>query len=163
MHYRSYTLYSDSILVGRALAQLAQAPTQDYHSYTHPLLGNVGEEVTSPNGSPVRWQENTELLSFCGLTGTPQRVSLLGLGGKECSFGVHGAYVDGVGLPALPQAKAELFVWCVQRPCLAGQKKIAAAPIALTFPPVKQRPMKDSLRLRNQDYLHVLYTSQVAL
>ena len=97
---------------GRALAQLAQAPTQDYHSYTHALLGGVGEDVTSPNGSPVKWQANTELLSICGLTGTPQRVSLLGFGGKECSFGVHSAYVDGVRLPALPQAEAELFV-CV--------------------------------------------------
>ena len=77
---------------------------------------------------------------------------------------MQGADVDGVGLPALPQAEAELFVWCVQRPCLAGQKKnIAAAPITLTFPPVKQRQMNDSLRLRNQDYLHVLYASQVAL
>ena len=97
---------------GRALLQLAQAPTQDYHSYTHALLGVVEDEVTSPNGSPVKWQENTELLSICGLTGTPQRISLLGLGRKERSFGVHSAYVDGVGLPALPQAEAELFV-CV--------------------------------------------------
>ena len=127
---------------GRALAQLAQAPTQDYHSYTHALLRGVGDEVTSPNGSPVRWQKNTELLRVCGLTGTPQCVSLLGLGGKECFSGVHGAYADGVGLPTLPQAEAELFVWCVQRPCLAGQRKtIAAAPITLTFPPVKQRQM----------------------
>ena len=56
-------------------------------------------------------------------------------------------------------------VICLVRsaPLLAGQNKIAAAPIALTFPPVKQRQMKDSLRLRNQDYLHVLYASQVAL
>ena len=36
---------------------------------------------------------------------------LLGLGGKECT-GVHGADVDEVGLPALPQAEAELLV-CV--------------------------------------------------
>ena len=44
-----------------------------------------------------------------------------------------------------------------------AEKKVAAAPITLTFPPVKQRQMKDSLRLRNQDYLHVLYASQTAL
>ena len=69
----------------RALAQLAQAPTQDYHSYTHALLGGAGEEVTSPNGSPMGWQENAELLSVCGLTGTLQQVSLLGLRGKECT------------------------------------------------------------------------------
>ena len=97
---------------GRALLQLAQAPTQDYHSYTHALLGGAEGEVTSPSGSPVKRQANTELLSICGLTGTPQRVSLLGLGEKECSCGVHSAYVDGVGLTALPQAEAELFV-CV--------------------------------------------------
>ena len=77
-----------------------------------PLRGNPSPESTYLPTSPVRIQENTELLSVCGLTGTPQRVSLLGLGGKECSWGVHSAYVDGVGLLALPQAEAELFV-CV--------------------------------------------------
>ena len=97
---------------GQALLQLAQAPTQDYHSYTHALLGGVGGEVTSPISSHVEWQANTELLSICGLTGTPRHISLQGLGGKECSWGVHSAYVDGVGLLALPQAEAELFV-CV--------------------------------------------------
>ena len=97
---------------GRALLELAQAPTQDYHSCTHALLGGVEGEVTSPSGSPVRLQESTELLSVCGLTETPQRVSLLGLGGKERSFVVHSAYVDGVGLPALPRVEAESFV-CV--------------------------------------------------
>ena len=34
---------------GRAHLQLAQAPTQDYHSCTHALLGVVEDEVTSPN------------------------------------------------------------------------------------------------------------------
>ena len=29
---------------GRALQQLAQVPTQDYHSYTHPLLGGLEEQ-----------------------------------------------------------------------------------------------------------------------
>ena len=97
---------------GRALLQLARAPTQDYHSYTHALLGGVEDEVKSPSGSPARIQEDTELLSVCGLTRTPQRFSVLGLRGKECSWGVHSADVDGVGLLALPQAEAELFV-CV--------------------------------------------------
>ena len=71
---------------GRALLQLAQAPTQVYHSYMHALLGGVEGEVTSPSGSPVTLQENTELLSVCDLTGTPQRVSLLELGAKQCSL-----------------------------------------------------------------------------
>ena len=97
---------------GQALLQLAQAPSQDYHSYTHPLLGGVEDEDKSPSGSPVRIQETTELLSVCGLTGTPQRISQLALGGRECSWGVYSAYVDGVGLLALPQAEAELVV-CV--------------------------------------------------
>ena len=31
---------------GRALGQLAQAPTQDYHSYTHTLLGVAKAKVS---------------------------------------------------------------------------------------------------------------------
>ena len=54
---------------GGALLQLAQAPTQDYHSYTHTLLGVVEEHVVGPNDPPVKEQENTALLSNCGLTG----------------------------------------------------------------------------------------------
>ena len=54
---------------GRALLQLAQAPTQDYHSYTHTLLGVVEEHVVGPHDPPVKEQENTALLSNCGLTG----------------------------------------------------------------------------------------------
>ena len=83
---------------GRAPLQLAQAPTQDYHSSTHALPRGVEDEDKSPSGSPVGVQENTELLSFCGLTGTPQRVSLLGLGGKGCSCCVHSLNVEDVGL-----------------------------------------------------------------
>ena len=124
----------------RALLELAQAPTEDYHSYTHTLLGRVGGEVTSPSGSPMKWQANTELLSICGHTGTPQRVSLPGLGGKECSWGKHSAYVDGVGLLVLPQAEGELFVCVISALFQQGRKKgNAAAPITVTFPPVKQR------------------------
>ena len=95
---------------GRALLQLAQAPTQDYHSYTHALLGGVDEGDTSPSGSPGRLQESTELLSFCGLTGTPQRGSLLGLGGKGCSCRVHSVDVEGVGLRLPLLADSQLVV-----------------------------------------------------
>ena len=95
---------------GRALLQLAQAPTQDYHSYTHTLLDGVDEEDTSPSGSPVRLQENTELLCVCGLTGTPQRVSLLGLGGKGCSFDVHSVNVEDVRLRLPLLAELQLVV-----------------------------------------------------
>ena len=97
---------------GRALLQLAQAPTQDYHSYTHALLGGVEEGDTSPSGSPVTLQENTELLSVCGLTGTPQRVSLPGLGGKGCSCSVHSVDVEDVGLRLPLLAESQLVV-CV--------------------------------------------------
>ena len=39
---------------GVALLQLAQAPTLDYHSYTHALLGGVEDQVVSPNDPPVK-------------------------------------------------------------------------------------------------------------
>ena len=46
----------------------------------------------------MRKQENTALLSSCGLRGTPLRVSLLGLGGKGFTSGVHSVNVEDVGL-----------------------------------------------------------------
>ena len=79
-------------------------------------------------------------------------------------FGVYSVDVDGIGLPALPQAEAELSVWCDQRPCLAGhKKKTAAAPIHPDLPTCRAKADDWGLRLRNQDYLDVLYASQVAL
>ena len=39
---------------GRALLQLAQAPSQDYHSHTHALLGGVEDQVVSPNDPAVK-------------------------------------------------------------------------------------------------------------
>ena len=39
---------------GQALVELAQAPTQDYHSYTHTLLGVVEERVVGPSDPPVK-------------------------------------------------------------------------------------------------------------
>ena len=99
-------------LGGRAILQLAQAPTQDYHSYTHTLLGGVEDEDKSPSCSPVRIQENTQLLSVSGPTSTPQRVSLLGLGGKGCSCCVHSVNVEGVGLRLPLLAESQLVV-CV--------------------------------------------------
>ena len=90
----------------------AQAPIQAYHSYTHTLRGVVEENVPGPNGQPVKVQENTALLSNCGLTGTPLRVSLSGLGGKEFSVCVHSVYDDVVGLSSPLLAEAQ-FVDCV--------------------------------------------------
>ena len=56
-----------------------------------------------------RRQENTVLLSNCGLTGTSQHVSQLGLGGKRRTGGVHSVDVDGVKLPSPLLAEAQLI------------------------------------------------------
>ena len=76
---------------------------------------------------------------------------------------MHGADVEGVGLPALPQAEAELFVWCSQRPFLAGQKKNRCCTNHPDLPTCKTEAKDLGLRQRNQDSLHVLYASQAAL
>ena len=76
----------------------AQASIQAYHSDTHTLVGAVHEEVSGPSGPPVEVQENTALLSDCGLTGTSLHVTLSGLGGKGCSICVHGVDDGEVGL-----------------------------------------------------------------
>ena len=90
----------------------AQALTLAYHSYTHALLGVVEEGVSGPSGPPVKGQENTALLSDCGLTVTPLRISLSGLGRKECSVCVHSLYVEDVGLLSPPLDEVQ-FVDCV--------------------------------------------------
>ena len=88
----------------------AHALTQAYHSYTHTLLHVVEEHVQGPNGPPVKVQENTALLSDCGLTGTPLRVSLSGLGEKECSLCVHSVYDEQVALPSPLTAEVQFFL-----------------------------------------------------
>ena len=52
LHYTPYLQWHHP--GGRAPLQLAQAPTQDYHSYTHSLLGGVDDQVVSPNVPPVK-------------------------------------------------------------------------------------------------------------
>ena len=59
----------------------------------------------------MKVQENTALLSDCGLTGTSLHVPLSGLGGKECSVCVHSMNVDDVGL-SLPLLAEVQFVAC---------------------------------------------------
>ena len=93
----------------------AQALTQAYHSYTHTLLGVVEEHVPGPNGPPVKVQENTALLSDCGLTGTPLHVSLSGVGGKECSVCVHSMYDEQVGMPLPLTAEVQFFCCDLRR------------------------------------------------
>ena len=88
----------------------AQALTQVYHSYTHTLLGVVEQHVPGPIGPSVKVQDNTALLSDCGLTGTPLRVSLSGLGGKECSVCVHSVYDDVVRLSSPLTAEVQFLL-----------------------------------------------------
>ena len=115
----------------------AQALTLAYHSYTHTLLGVVEEHVLGPCGTPVKGQENIVLLSNCGLTGTPLRVSLSGLGGMECSFCVHSVYVKDVGLP-LPLPGDVQFVDCVisARFGVRRKSKVAERNCRCTNPPL---------------------------
>ena len=110
---------------------------------------------------PVRKQENTALLSGCGLTGTPLRLSLSGLGGRECSACVHS--VDGNEVVLHSPLLVELqFVVCDPR-SIVWRCSSGTAPITLTFPLEEQRRMKERLQQRNQDRLHVLYAPQSAL
>ena len=99
-----------------------------------------GKGHMSPNGPPVKRQENTALLSNCGLTGTPQHVSLLGLGGEGRTGGVHSADVDGVELPSPLLAEAQSIDCGICAACFsAAQRDCTHHPEYL--PPVQQRPM----------------------
>ena len=105
----------------------AQAPIQAYHSYTHTLLGIVEEHVSGPSGPAVKGQENTALLSDCGLTGMSPNVSLSGLGGKECSGCVHNVYDDVVGL-FLPLLAEVQLVDCVISALFSVGRKMESRP-----------------------------------
>ena len=103
--------------------------------------------VAGPSGPPVKGQENTALLSDFGLTGTPLRVSLSGLGGKECSVCVHSKYVDDVGLPSPLLAEVQLVDCVISALFGVGRKiqhrrgQLLLHQFTLTCPPVKQRLM----------------------
>ena len=97
---------------GRALLQLAQAPTQDYHSYTHALLGVVGDQVVSPDDPPVKKKREHSAAKQLWPNRDATRVSLLGLGGKGCSCCVHSVDFDGVELPSPLLAEVQSIV-CV--------------------------------------------------
>ena len=71
---------------GRALLQLAQAPTRDYHSYTHTLLGVVEEHVVGPNDPPVKkTREHSTAKQLWPNRGRHNAFPLLGLRGKRFS------------------------------------------------------------------------------
>ena len=92
----------------------AQPLTQACQSNTHTLLGVVEEHVSGPSGQRVKVQENTALLSDCGLTGTSLHVFLSGRGGEEWPVCVHSVYDDVVGLssPRLAEVQFVDYVIC---------------------------------------------------
>ena len=99
--------------MGEHFCNRPQAPTQEYHSYTHTLMGVVEEHVVGPNDPAVKkTREHSAAKQLLPNRGRHNAFPLLGLGGKRCSYCLHCVDVDGVGLPALPQAKAESFI-CV--------------------------------------------------
>ena len=106
---------------------------QAFHYYTHTLLGAAVNKVVGPTGLPVRSEQNTELLSCCGLTGTPLRVPLPGLGGKECSGAQH-EYVSFMAESFIIFFAASPFVWCDLRPfcwaknCAVEDSKVHQSP-----------------------------------
>ena len=108
----------------------------------------------------MKEQENTALLSNCGLTGTPPRVSLSGLGEKECTVCVHSVYVDEVGLQLPLTAELQFVVCVICAACFSAARDCTNHP---HLPTCKAKANDYGLRLRNQDDLHVLYASQVAL
>ena len=78
-----------------------QAPTQDYHSYTHTLLGVVEDQVVGPNDPPVtKTREHSAAKQLWPNRARHNAFPLLGLGGKGCSCCVHSVDVDGVELPS---------------------------------------------------------------
>ena len=95
----------------------------------------------------MKEQENTALLSDCGLIGMPLSISLSELGGKDCSVCVHSVYVEHVGVPSPLLAQVQ-FVECsisarfsVGRKIQSRRRQLLLHQITLTCPNVKQRQM----------------------
>ena len=86
-----------------------------FHSYRHTLLGAAFKEVVGPTGLPVRSEQNTGLLSRCCVTGTPLRVPVPGLEGKECAVAQR-EYVSFMAESFIIFFAASPFVWCDLRP-----------------------------------------------
>ena len=104
-----------------------------------------------------RRQENTALLSNCGLTGTPRHVSLLGLGGEGRTGGVHSADFDGGELPSPLLAEAQSIdcvISAVYFSTAQGTARVQPDP-----PTCTTEANGLGSRRRNQDTLHVLYAS----
>ena len=163
LHYTPYLQWHHP--GGRALLQLAQAPTQDWLSYTHTLLGVVEEHVVGLIDPPVKkTREHSAAKQLWPNRGRHDVFPLLELGGKGCSCCVHSVDVDGVELPSPLLAEVQSIVFVISALVWQGKKKMACCCTNHpTCPAVKQRPMKRCLRRRDQATLHVLYASQCDL
>ena len=73
---------------------------------------------------------------------------------------MHSAYVDEVGLHLPLTAELQFVVCVICAACFSATRDCANHP---HLPTCKAKANDLGLRLRNQDYLHVLYASQVAL
>ena len=122
LHYTPYLQWHHPR--GRAILQLAQAPTQDYHSYTHTLLGVVGGEVVSPNDPPVKktrehsaakqlWPSRGRHNAFSPARAWREEVLLL-RAQRGCRWSRTALATPGGGA---------VNCLCDQRPCLAGLEK----------------------------------------
>ena len=106
---------------------------QAFHSYTHTLLGAAVKEVVGPTDLPVRSEQNAELLSCCCVTGTPLRVLLPGLGGKECTV-AHREYVSFtvesfiIFFAASPFVRCDLRPSCWAQNCAGGDSEVHQSP-----------------------------------
>ena len=67
--YRSYTPYSGTILVGEHWATGSSPHSGLPGLHAHSTGRCEDEGLLGPSDPPVKWQENTALLSNCGLTG----------------------------------------------------------------------------------------------
>ena len=73
---------------------------------------------------------------------------------------MHSVYVDEVGLHSPHTAELQFVVCVICSAYLSPERNCSNHP---HLPTCKAKANGLGLRLRNQDYLHVLYASQVAL
>ena len=73
---------------------------------------------------------------------------------------MHSVYVDEVGLHTPLTAELQFVVCVICAACFSAARDCTDHP---HLPTCKAKANDLGLRLRNQDYLHVLYASQVAL
>ena len=156
-HYWSYTPYSGAILVGERYCYWLKPPRRNT-TPTHTLYWVVLKIKSWVLMTLLcRRQENTVLLSNCGLTGTSQHVSLLGLGGEGRTGGVHSADVHGVKLPSPLLAEAQSIDSVIRTVYFSTAQ--GTAPVHPDPPVCTTEANGLGSRRRDRDTLHVLYAS----